>query len=103
MAFNAIEMDAISVDPYVLDVLMADLAGHDRKPSAFLVYLAIWSAAEGGTTALSHREVAARTGLSKRAVQAAVMHLKRRALLRVQNDGPTSVARYTPLTPWRRD
>ena len=26
-------------DPYLLDTLLPDLVGHDRQPSAFLVYL----------------------------------------------------------------
>ena len=30
---------AIALDGYVLDVLMRDLVGHDKKPSAFIVYL----------------------------------------------------------------
>src|SRR5690349_10544746 len=36
----------IGVDDYVIDVLMRDLVGHDRAPSAFLVYLYLWAAAE---------------------------------------------------------
>ena len=35
------------LDEYVLDVLMRDLVGHDKSPSAFLVYLHIWSQTEG--------------------------------------------------------
>ena len=27
----------VTLDPYVVDTLMADLVGHDRQPSAFLV------------------------------------------------------------------
>ena len=30
---------ALSLDHYVVDTLMRDLVGHDRRPSAFLVYL----------------------------------------------------------------
>ena len=33
----------IEIDPYLIDVLMRDLAGHDRRPASFLVYL--WLAA----------------------------------------------------------
>jgi hypothetical protein len=29
------------IDPYVLDTLMRDLVGHDRRPASYLVYLAI--------------------------------------------------------------
>ena len=32
---------------YVLDTLMADLVGHDRQPSAFLVYLHLWRRTAG--------------------------------------------------------
>ena len=35
-------MPAVELDPYVIDTLMADLIGHDRQPSAFLVYLLLW-------------------------------------------------------------
>src|SRR4051812_15953918 len=33
----------IAVDDYVVDVLLPDLAGHDRSPAAFLVYLILWT------------------------------------------------------------
>jgi len=33
---------SVEIDAYVLDNLMADLVGHDRQPSAFLVYLFLW-------------------------------------------------------------
>ena len=29
----------LAFDAYVVDILMPDLVGHDRKPSAFVVYL----------------------------------------------------------------
>ena len=32
-------MSPVEIDDYVLDTLMADLVGHDRRPSAFVVYL----------------------------------------------------------------
>jgi hypothetical protein len=94
-------MIAISVDSYIFDVLMADLVGHDHKPSAYLTYLAILAAGQGKAVALSHGELAERTGLSKRAVQYAVMHLKRRRLLASVSEGRTETPRYLPLTPWR--
>ena len=40
-------MPAIEVDEYVVDTLMADLVGHDRQPSAFLVYLFLWRRTHG--------------------------------------------------------
>src|SRR6202158_5309875 len=77
-------MNTVRLDAYVLDTLMADLVGHDRAPSAFLVYLALWSRAgirRGATAKLSHRDLAEETGLSKSAVQDAVRRLIRRRLV----------------------
>jgi DNA-binding MarR family transcriptional regulator len=90
------------LDPYVLDTLMADLVGHDHRPSAFLVYLAIVAAAGDGRAALSHAELAERTGLSKRTVQTAVAALLRRSLIERLRRGPTETPHYRPLSPWRR-
>ena len=93
---------AYTVDRYVLDTLMADLVGHDHRPSAFLTYLAIVSAHADGRASLSHAELAERTGLSRRAVQGAVQVLERRKLVEISRQGPTDAATYVPLTPWRR-
>src|SRR5438270_85027 len=35
-------MPSVEVDSYVIDILLPDLVGHDRQPSAFLVYLFLW-------------------------------------------------------------
>jgi len=32
-------MERLSIDAYVIDVLMPDLVGHDRRPATFVVYL----------------------------------------------------------------
>jgi DNA-binding MarR family transcriptional regulator len=88
-----------ALDDYVIESLMADLVGHDHKPSAFLVYLMI---AAIGPASLSYAELAERTGLSKRAVQMALAHLKARQLIEVRKGGVTEAARYVALTPWRR-
>ena len=90
-----------TVDAYVVDALMRDLVGHDHRASAFLVYLVLTSAAEEGAVRLSHAQLAERTGLSKRGVQEAVLHLSDRKLLRVTRRGATDVPCYEPLTPWR--
>ena len=98
-------MPAIAVDAYVVDTLMPDLVGHDRQPSAFLVYLAISRRARGAGAAgvaLSLRELAECTGLSKRAVQLGIRALERRRLLHVTRESMTAVPRYTPLRPWAR-
>jgi hypothetical protein len=34
-------MKTIVLDRYVLESLMVDLVGHDRRPAAFLLYLAL--------------------------------------------------------------
>jgi hypothetical protein len=38
----------IQIDRYVVETLLPDLVGHDRRASAFLVYLIIAAAGTGG-------------------------------------------------------
>jgi DNA-binding MarR family transcriptional regulator len=88
IAFDA--MKRYPVDSYVVDVLMPDLVGHDRKPAAFLVYLCLLCESEhtrAPTVAMSLQEIAVRSGLAKSSVQSAIRHLKRRQLI-----DPTIVA-----------
>ena len=62
-------MNSIEIDPYVLDVLMPDLVGHDRKPGSLLLYLYLHRRvrADGSRQMqIPLRELAERTGLSKR-------------------------------------
>lgn len=92
----------LRLDCYVIDPLMRDLVGHDRKPSAYLVYLAIFGQNEDGVRAMSHQELADFTGLSRRSVQGAITHLARRKLIEVQRVGPTETAVYLALKPWKR-
>ena len=89
-------------DAYVINALMRDLVGHDHRASAFLVYLVLAAASQEGGPPLSHAQLAERTGLSKRGVQGAVLHLVDRNLLRVERRGATDVPRYELLAPWRR-
>jgi DNA-binding MarR family transcriptional regulator len=94
-----------SLDAYVLDTLMADLVGHDRQPSAFLVYLFLWMQTHGrkeATTQVALRDIADGTGLSKRAVQEALGRLSRRKLITVARESITAVPVYTVLRPWKR-
>jgi DNA-binding MarR family transcriptional regulator len=94
---------AYSLDRYVIDTLMPDLVGHDHRPSAFLVYLAIAAAAGAqGRAALSYADLAERTGLSKRTAQQAIATLRKRALIEISKRGLTETPRYRPLAPWRR-
>lgn len=90
-----------TVDAYVVDALMRDLVGHDHRTSAFLVYLTLIAAAEESAPRFSHAQLAERTGLSKRSVQGAVLHLVDRGLLRLTRRGATDIPTYEPLTPWR--
>jgi hypothetical protein len=95
----------VAFDAYIVDTLMADLVGHDGQPSAFLVYLYLWSRSRGlksRAVPASYAEIAIGTGLSRSAVQAAVTTLKRRQLLGVQRGSPTAVPEYTVLRPWQR-
>ena len=98
-------MSGLDLDPYVVDTLMPDLVGHDRQPSAFLVYLLLWRLTHGADTSsvqVALRDLAEGTGLSKRAVQEALARLAKRRLIEVARDGITAVAVYTVLQPWRR-
>jgi DNA-binding MarR family transcriptional regulator len=92
-------------DDYVLDTLMPDLIGHDRAPSAFIVYLKLWRASGGPGrrgAGLSLSTLAAETGLSKSSVQSAVRRLEQRELVTVKRSSPTAVPVYAVLAPWRR-
>jgi hypothetical protein len=98
-------MTTLTIDDYVVRTLMPDLVGHDRQPSAFIIYLLLWDRSAGTrqrTVALSLREIAEGTGLSKRAVQTALAVLARRRLVTARRDGPTSVPEYTVHRPWAR-
>jgi hypothetical protein len=92
-------------DPYLVDSLMPDLVGHDRQPSAFIVYLYLSHRAARARTravAASLQVLAADTGLSKSAVQAGLRRLVQRRLLRVDKAARTAVPVYTVLRPWVR-
>lgn len=95
----------IAIDEYVTAVLMRDLVGHDRMPSAFLVYLHLWSESERlSKTAVrtSHQTMAEATGLSKSAVQKAIRWLALRKLVRAQKESATATPEYRVMRPWRR-
>jgi hypothetical protein len=98
-------MDYVKLDRYVLDTLMPDLVGHDKRPSALLVYLFLWGAsaeARSRETTASLRDIAEGTGLSKRSVQDALALLERRKLVAHTREAPTEIASYEVLRPWRR-
>ena len=98
-------MEPLPLDPYVVDTLMPDLVGHDRRPSAFLVYLQLWRRTQGAGRSrvrISLSEIAEATGLSKRAVQEALGTLTRRRLVSLVRESITAVPVYAVHEPWRR-
>jgi hypothetical protein len=103
MACYAGRVQRLTVDAYVIDTLMPDLVHHDRRPSAFLVYLYLWrrSAGASRTTVVSYRMLADGTGLSKRAVQDAVRVLIRRRLVEAVRKTPTATPVFTLRCHWR--
>jgi hypothetical protein len=95
----------VFVDSYILDVLMRDLTEHEKRPSAFLVYLHVWRRSLGAghkVASLSHQEMSEGTGLSKSAVQGAVKLLKKRKLLSASLKNPTATPIYRIERPWTR-
>jgi hypothetical protein len=94
---------SFKLDRYVADVLLRDLVSHDRSPAAFLVYffLAARAAGSRGGISMSLAEIADRTGLSKRAVQLALAHLRRRHLIRSVQAHRTATPTHVVTRPWR--
>jgi hypothetical protein len=93
------------LDSYIVDVLLRDLTEHEKRPSAFLVYLYVWRRSLGAgqrVVSLSHQQLAESTGLSKSAVQGAVRLLKRRRLLSATLKNPTATPSYRIERPWAR-
>jgi hypothetical protein len=94
-------MSMLSLDQYVVDVLMPDLIGHDKSPSAFVIYLYLWRVAGNrGKVQVSYTTMAVDTGLSKASAQRAVALLKRRKLVSIAKTSPTSVPEYRVTRPW---
>jgi hypothetical protein len=94
-------MSLLPLDQYVVDVLMPDLVGHDKAPSAFIVYIYLWRiAGQRGRAQVSYSTIAADTGLSRASAQRAVALLKRRKLLAASKASATSVPEYRVARPW---
>jgi hypothetical protein len=108
MAIIAIGVTAMTADPfdeYIFESLMRDLVGHDRQPSAFLVYLHLWWRTHGSrreSAQVALQDIAEETGLSKRSVQDAIAWLSKRKLLSISRASITAVPVYTVLRPWTR-
>ena len=94
----------VSVDDYIVDVLMRDLVAHDRRPVAFFAYL--WLVKEqqqqhGRPVRVSYRDMAESIGVSKSSAQTAISWLVRRRLLAVTKENSTAIPCYTVLRPWK--
>jgi hypothetical protein len=95
----------VAIDDYVLDVLLPDLAGHDRSPAAFLIYVVLWTKlyrSEQRSVALSLQHLGELAGLSKSAVQHAICLLKRRGLIRITKSSATAIPQYELVRHWIR-
>jgi hypothetical protein len=93
----------LNLDDYVVDVLMRDLVGHDRRPASFLVYVWLTSeqARRQGAVQVSYQELAESVGVSKISAQSAVSWLVRRKLLVASKENATAIPSYTVRSPWR--
>ncbi len=103
---NMTARNPIAVDGYVVDVLLRDLAGHDRSPAAFLVYLFLWRHTLGQRRReplrVSHQGIANETGLSKSAVQQALRILHRRGLVESTRQHQTDTPEHRVVRAWER-
>jgi hypothetical protein len=98
-------MTQINLDAYLVDCLLPDLVGHDRRSSSFIVYLYLYRHAardENWSVRVSHQSVATDTGLSRSAVQAALAHLQVRELVSTSRAHSTAVPLHRVLRPWLR-
>jgi hypothetical protein len=98
-------MERFAVDPYVVDVLMPDLVGHDHRPAAFIVYLFLLrqaARARRDAVAVSLQTIASGTGLAKSTVQSALRHLLRRKLLDPGVTASVAAPMRKVLRPWNR-
>jgi DNA-binding MarR family transcriptional regulator len=97
--------ETVPIDDYVLDVLMRDIVGHDQQPAAFLVYLFLYGRAarqRWQPVRASLRMIADETGLSKSAVQSALVKLQTRQLVKTSRDHATAVPAHRVLRHWRQ-
>ena len=93
----------LKLDPYVTDVLLRDLVGHDRRPASFLVYIWLTAEQQRQTSAvtISYQDLAESIGISKSSAQSAVAWPIRRKLLTATKPTVTATPSYKVLTPWR--
>lgn len=91
------------LDSYVIETLMPDLIGHDRAPSAFIVFVKLWHDAggPGRQIEVSLSTLAVETGLSKSSVQAALRRLRKRGFVATKHASPTAIPVHTVQAVWR--
>lgn len=97
---------SLPVGDHVLDVLMRDLVGHDQHPAAFLVYLHLYGRAvrqQWRPVTAGLGAIAEATGLSRSAVQTAMVRLRKRQLIATERDHATATPRHRVLRHWRGD
>jgi hypothetical protein len=98
-------MEKLTLDAYVIDTLMPDIVGHDRRPAAFLVYLFLLRQAlrnRRDQVSVSLQTIATSTGLAKSTVQAALRHLRRRRLVNPEVAATSASPVRAILRPWQR-
>ena len=93
----------LKLDPYITDVLLRDLVGHDRRPASFLVYIWLTAEQQRQTSAvtISYQDLAESIGISKSSAQSAIGWLIRRKLLAATKATVTATPTYKVLTPWK--
>src|SRR5947209_19647310 len=98
-------MAELTFDSYVLDCLLPDLVGHDRRPASFIIYLYLYHRASDNTSwsvRASHQSIATGTGLCRSAVQSALVHLQSRHLIATSRAHATAIPLHRVLRPWLR-
>jgi hypothetical protein len=98
-------MVEVILDPYLLDCLLPDLVGHDRRLASFIIYLYLYRQASqqpNWSVRMSHQSIATATGLSRSAVQSALAHLQNRQQIASSRAHPTAVPLHRVLRPWLR-
>ena len=93
----------MTLDNYVIDVLMRDLVAHERSPASFVVFIHLWRRTHGSNRTSvhqSHQQIAQGTGLSKSSVQGAIRRLLRRRLVSARRASRTARPEYSVLRPW---
>jgi hypothetical protein len=98
-------MIQVTLDAYLLDCLLPDLVGHDRRLASFIIYLYLYRQASeqaSWSVRMSHQSIAVATCLSRSAVQSALAHLQNRQLIATSRAHPTAVPLHRVLRPWLR-